>query len=76
MLVASNNPNAKTDYPASLEAVVKQLKSSLPFKTHRLIATYIYNVADGSALEVSDVTYAAFEPGSGLSATLEYQGLS
>jgi hypothetical protein len=61
LLVASNTANAKTDYPASLEAVVKQLKSSLPFKNHRLVASYIYNVADGGDLAVSDVTYAAFE---------------
>jgi hypothetical protein len=63
LLVASNAANAKTDYPASLEAVVKQLKSSLAFKSHRLVASYIYNVADGSDLAVSDVTYAAFELG-------------
>lgn len=69
LLVASNTANAKTDYPASLEAIVKQLKSSLVFKKHYLVATYIYNIADSGTLEVSDVTYAAFEPGSGLSPT-------
>ena len=69
LLVASNLVNIKTDYPASLESVVKQLKSSLPFKNHRLVMTYIYNVADGSALDVSDVTYTAFEPGGGVAPT-------
>jgi hypothetical protein len=76
LLVASNIVTAKTNYPASLEAVVKQLKSSLPFKTHYLIATYIYNVADSSTLDVSDVTYAAFEPGEGLTPTFLNLGLS
>ena len=62
-LVASNsaNPKISMDYPTSLEAVVKQLRSLLPFKKHYLVATYFYNVADSSALEVHDVTYAAFE---------------
>ncbi|HWT03420.1 MAG TPA: hypothetical protein VN256_24435 [Pyrinomonadaceae bacterium] len=69
LLVASNLVNIKTDYPASLESVVRQLKSSLPFKNHRLITTYIYNVADGSALDVRDVTYAEFEPGGGVAPT-------
>jgi hypothetical protein len=48
----------------------------LPFKTHYLIATYIYNIADGGALDVSDVTYAAFEPASGLAATFLNLGIS
>jgi len=69
LLVASNAANAKSDYTASLEAVVKQLKSSLPFKNHYLVASYLYNVADGTSLEVHDVTYAAFEHGTGLSPT-------
>lgn len=69
LLIASNIATAKTDYPPSLEAVVKQLNSSLPFKHHSLVATYLYNVAEASSLEVSDVTYAAFEPGGGLAPT-------
>ena len=76
LLVASNNVNAKTDYPASLEAVVKQLKSSLPYKTHYLVATYLYNVADKGGFEVGDVTYTSFEGGSGLGATFFNVGLS
>ena len=65
-LVASNNANPKTrtDYPTSLESVVKQLKP--PFKKHYLVATYLYNVADNSAFEVKDVTYAPFEGEGGL----------
>ena len=65
-LVASNsaNPKTRTDYPASLEAVIKQLKP--PFKKHYLVATYLYNVADSSGLDVHDVTYAQFEEGGGL----------
>jgi len=61
-LVASNSTNPKTrTYPTSLEAIVKELKSVLAFKKHYLVATYIYYVADGGALEVHDVTYASFE---------------
>jgi hypothetical protein len=76
LLVSSNIANAKTDYPTSLEAVVKELKSSLPFKNHYLVATYLYNVADNSAFEVSDVTYAPFEQGGGLSPTFFNLGIS
>jgi hypothetical protein len=76
LLVASNIATVKTDYPISLESVVKQLKSSLSFKNHHLVATYIYNVADGSALDVSDVTYAQFEPGGGLAPTFFNLGIS
>jgi hypothetical protein len=66
LLVASNIATAKTDYPSSLEPVVKQLKSSLPFKSHYLVATYLYNVAEGSSVETNDITYAPFEQPSGL----------
>jgi hypothetical protein len=76
LLVSSNIANAKTDYPTSLEAVVKELKSSLPFKNHYLVATYLYNVADSGAFEVSDVTYAPFEQGGGLSPTFFNLGIS
>ncbi len=69
LLVASNIATAKTNYPSSLEAVVKQLKSSLPFKTHYLVATYLFNVADKGSFDVGDVSNAQFEPGSGLSPT-------
>jgi hypothetical protein len=67
-LVASNSANAKTrtDYPTSLEAIVKELKSFLAFKKHYLVATYLYDIADSGALEVHDVTYASFEEGGGL----------
>jgi hypothetical protein len=66
LLVASTPVHTKTDYPNSLETIVRQLKTSLPYKAHRVVATYLYNVADGSNLEVNDVTYAAFENGGGL----------
>lgn len=69
LLVASNTATVQTDYPSSIETVVKQLKSSLPFKNHRLVATYIYNVIDSSRVDVNDVTYTPFEPGGGLMPT-------
>ena len=75
LLVASTPIHTKTDYPSSLETVVRQLKTSLPYKAHRVVATYLYNVADGSNLEVNDVTYAAFENGSGLAPTFFTVGM-
>jgi hypothetical protein len=65
LIVASNAAQAKTDLPSALETAVKQLKGSMPFKNHRLIATYIYNIADGGSLSVNDTTYASFEMESG-----------
>lgn len=76
LLVASAVVNNKTDYPASLETIVRQLKTSLPFKAHKLVATYLYNVADDGNLEVNDVTYAPFETGGGLSPTFFALGIA
>jgi hypothetical protein len=76
LLIASNIVTAKTDYPASLENVVKQLKSSLSFKNHYLVTTYFYNVADGGTLEVSDATYHSFERGGSLQPTFFNLGVS
>ena len=65
LLIASNIVTAKTDYPPFLETIVKQLKSSLPFKSHRLYATYLFNVAENGCLKVTDVTYAPYESSEG-----------
>jgi len=65
-LVTSNKVNDRSEFPSALEPVVKQLKLSSGFKSHWLVATYIYSVAEGASLEVSDVTYAPFESGGGL----------
>lgn len=66
-LVASNiATKTRTDYPASLEPIVRQIKSLLQFKNHYLVATYLYHAADSGGFEVRDVTYASFENGSGL----------
>lgn len=70
LLVASNIITAKTDYPSALEAVVGQLKTSLPFKSYYLNATYLYEVADDSDLKVNDATYKPLENGGGLELTL------
>lgn len=76
LLVASNLASAKNDYPSTLEAIVKQVKSSLSFKSHYLVANYFYNVADGSSLEVNDVSYQPFEGGSGINPTLLKIGIA
>ncbi len=65
-LVTSNKVNDRSEFPSALEPVVKQLKLSSGFKSHWLVATYIYSVAEGASLEVNDVTYAPFESGGGL----------
>lgn len=76
LLVASTPNHTKTEYPSPLEPIVKQLKTSLSYKAHRLIATYIYKVSDGSNLEVSDATYAPLEMNSGLAVTFLTVGIS
>ena len=55
LLVASNERGETGNIPQSLEAVVKQLKSSLPFANYRLAATFVNRVKDGGTLEVKGV---------------------
>ena len=44
LLVATNNPVEDGRLPASLDPLVKQLRTSLPFKNYRLAATLINRV--------------------------------
>jgi hypothetical protein len=76
LLVASTPVHTKTEYPTPLESIVRQLKTSLSYKAHRLVATYLYNVADGSNLEVNDVTYAPLEMNGGLVPTFFTVGIA
>jgi hypothetical protein len=55
LLVASNGPGQGSGVPRQLDAVVRQLKSSLPFGDYRLGATFLNRVMDGGTLEVSGV---------------------
>ena len=52
LLVATNQEVADTKLPAALEAVVKQLRPSLPFKNYRLAATLINRVKNNGRLNL------------------------
>lgn len=53
LLVGSNQDAADSNLPASLESVVKQLRTALPFKNYRLAATLLNRVRNGGGLDVS-----------------------
>ena len=52
LLVATNQPVEDARLPASLDAVIKQLRTSLPFKNYRLAATLINRVRNGGRLSL------------------------
>jgi hypothetical protein len=52
LLVATNQEVADTKLPVALEAVVKQLRPSLPFKNYRLAATLINRVKNNGRLNL------------------------
>jgi hypothetical protein len=51
LLMASNEAGEKSNVPQSLESIVRQLKSSVPFANYRLAATFVNRVKDGGTLE-------------------------
>lgn len=53
LIVASNQNTADEKMPASLDNVVKQLRSTLPFKNYRLAATLINRVKNEGRLDLS-----------------------
>lgn len=55
LLVASNDAGRGGETPRQLDAVVKQLRSSLPFAGYRLGATFLNRVRNAGTLEVSGV---------------------
>ena len=55
LIVASNNPSEKGGVPQSLEGVVKQLRTSLPFTNYSLATTFINRVKDGGTLDSAGV---------------------
>jgi hypothetical protein len=55
LIVASNNAAERGSVPPSLEGVVKQLGTSLPFTHYRLTTTFINRVRDGGNLDSTGV---------------------
>ncbi len=53
LIVASNQSTADEKMPATLDNVVKQLRSTLPFKNYRLAATLINRVKNEGRLDLS-----------------------
>jgi hypothetical protein len=52
LLVATNQDVDDAKMPASLEAVIRQLRTSLPFKNYRLVATLINRVKNDGRLNL------------------------
>lgn len=55
LLVGSNDAGANR-LPTELQAIVNQLRASLPFREYALGVTFINRVRDGGNLEVSGIT--------------------
>ena len=53
LIVGTNQDIDETKLPASLDTVVKQLRSTLPFKNYRLAATLINRVKNEGRLDLS-----------------------
>jgi hypothetical protein len=53
LIVATNQPVTDDKLPPSLDGVVKQLRSALPFKNYRLAATLINRVKNEGRLDLS-----------------------
>ena len=53
LIVATNQSVSDEKLPASLDGVVKQLRSTLPFKNYRLAATLINRVKNEGRLDLS-----------------------
>lgn len=55
LIIASNNAAEKGGVPQSLEGIVKQLRTSLPFMNYRLTTTFITRIKDGGSLDSTGV---------------------
>lgn len=53
LIVGTNQDVAESKLPSSLDAVVRQLRATLPFKNYRLAATLINRVKNEGRLELS-----------------------
>jgi hypothetical protein len=56
LLVATNQDVSDARIPASLESVMKQLRSSLPFRNYRLATTLINRVKNEGRLDVNSIS--------------------
>lgn len=54
-LVVASNGAERGSVPQSLEGIIKQLRTSLPFTNYRLTTTFINRVKDGGTLESTGV---------------------
>jgi len=55
LLLATSEGTEKGSMPQSLEPLVRQLRSSLPFSNYRLAATFLNRVKDGGELQVRGI---------------------
>jgi hypothetical protein len=69
LIVATNQEVGDTRLPASLDAVVKQLRAALPFKNYRLAATLVNRVQNGGRLDLRWVGGAFGAPAAASAAT-------
>jgi len=69
LVIASNQAGADEKMPAVLEPVLKQLRSSLPFKSYRLSATLINRVKNGGRLNLKWISGPLIEPAASTSQT-------
>ena len=53
LIVGTNQPVIDDKLPSSLDAVIKQMRATLPFKNYRLAATLINRVKNEGRLELS-----------------------
>jgi hypothetical protein len=55
LVIASNNAAEKSNLPQSLDATIRQLKTSLPFAHYRLATTFLNRVKTSGTLEARGV---------------------
>jgi len=53
LIVASNQDVVDSKLPSSLDGIVRQLRSSLPFKNYRLVSTLINRVKNDGSLKLN-----------------------
>jgi hypothetical protein len=69
LIIGSNQPGTDEKMPAMLEPVLKQLRSSLPFKSYRVSATLINRVKNGGRLNLKWISGPLIEPAASTSQT-------
>ena len=69
LIIGTNQEVADARIPASLDAVIKQLRTTLPFKNYRLAATLINRVKNEGRLDLSWIGGPLATPGATTAAT-------